>query len=460
MVELGIRTLVSIVLLSLGLGLFIGLLGRSALPPRQPKNRRLGLDEFSDPKSIVGKTADFAYRDDVTMDSPSHADEMGGDMDSSSLFVGDAPYVAHVSTMCRCSNGQLPRPIFPDGNPFLGSANGRGGSDVGVYQWPSRATGPAAKMFSHHPIEECICNKDRKRTQKTTDMYLKLISHEWFVSRRCPQFKGTSDWLRMPDLGVEKLPLFVGVLSYESPLSLQNSLRKWAAIDLFNRIRAQNVFIQLNHRSSADDEVLSQYQESLPRKLQHPFQAMGSAEENLHPGLAISRFCRMAEASEQSHPNGENLLLFLEKDWTVRTQNESKHSLEEIFFSANALLQRGVDVVRLKRPFKETDQAEMWDCPAYGVHWKCAGSHQQRWSNQPMIIRCDWYLRYLEPFALLSIVDPIMRACNREFDDPNYCDWEAAIQDGRVAWTNSQWVVASAGEQNHIYFDHEEVDGD
>lgn len=153
-------------------------------------------------------------------------------------------------------------------------------------------------------------------------------------------------------------------------------------------------------------------------------------------------------------------LLFLEKDWTVRTQNESKHSLEEIFFSANALLQRGVDVVRLKRPFKETDQAEMWDCPAYGVHWKCAGSHQQRWSNQPMIIRCDWYLRYLEPFALLSIVDPIMRACNREFDDPNYCDWEAAMQDGRVAWTNSQWVVASAGEQNHIYFDHEEVDGD
>ena len=75
-----------------------------------------------------------------------------------------------------------------------------------------------------------------------------------------------------------------------------------------------------------------------------------------------------------------------------------------------------------------------------------------------MIIRCDWFLRYLEPFALLSLVDPIMRACNREFGDPNYCDWEAAMQDGRVAWTNSQWVVASAGEQNHIYFEHEEVD--
>ena len=152
-------------------------------------------------------------------------------------------------------------------------------------------------------------------------------------------------------------------------------------------------------------------------------------------------------------------LLFLEKDWTIRTQNESKHTLEDIFFSANALLQRGVDVVRLKRPFKETDQTEMWDCPANGVHWKCATSHLQRWSNQPIIIRCDLFLRYLEPFALLSIVDPIMRACNREFGDPNYCDWEAAMQDGRVAWTNSQWVVANAGDQNHIYFEHEEIDG-
>ena len=57
-----------------------------------------------------------------------------------------------------------------------------------------------------------------------------------------------------------------------------------------------------------DDEVLNEYQASLPRNMQHPFQAMGSAEENLHPGLAISRFCRMAESSEQSHPNGENMV--------------------------------------------------------------------------------------------------------------------------------------------------------
>ena len=227
MVELRIRTLVSIIFVSLGLGLLLGLLGRSTLSARQSKSsinarfgqlrRKLGLlDDFSDPKSIVAKTADFAHQDDISMDSsPSHFD----DMDSSTLFVGDAPYVAHVSTMCRCPNGQLPRPIFPEDktgtqNPYLGSANGRGGSDVGLYQWPSKASGPA-KMFSHHPIEECICNKDRKRTQKTTDMYLKSISHDWFASRRCPQFQGTSDWLRMPDLAVEKLPLFVGVLSYE-----------------------------------------------------------------------------------------------------------------------------------------------------------------------------------------------------------------------------------------------------
>ena len=208
MVELRIRTLVSIVGVSLGLGLF---LGRSTstnarFERLQLRRQLIGLDEFSDPKSIVGKTT---YHDGVTMGPPLHVD------DTTSLLVGDAPYIAHVSTMCRCPSGQLPRPIFPDGNPFLGSANNRGGSDVGLYQWPSKATGPAAKMFSHHPIEECICNKDRKRTQKTTDMYLKSISNDWFVSRRCPQYKGTYDWLRMPDLAVEKLPLFVGVLSYE-----------------------------------------------------------------------------------------------------------------------------------------------------------------------------------------------------------------------------------------------------
>ena len=39
-----------------------------------------------------------------------------------------------------------------------------------------------------------------------------------------------------------------------------------------------------------------------------------------------------------------------------------------------------------------------------------------------------------------------------------YCDWEAAMQDGRIAWTNSQWVMANiAGPKGKLFF-HKEID--
>jgi hypothetical protein len=69
----------------------------------------------------------------------------------------------------------------------------------------------------------------------------------------------------------------------------------------------------------------------------------------------------------------------------------------------------------------------------------------------------------MEPYALVQ--DPIMTSCNEERKRLNYIDWEEALQDGRVAWTNSQWVVANnlmeCGPNNsgHCYlFDHVEVD--
>ena len=66
---------------------------------------------------------------------------------------------------------------------------------------------------------------------------------------------------------------------------------------------------------------------------------------------------------------------------------------------------------------------------------------------------------YLEPFALMSS-DPILTGCGRGFQSTGYCDWEEAMQDGRIAWTNSQWVVAhiSHNQDRPRLFVHKEVD--
>ena len=238
-----------------------------------------------------------------------------------------------------------------------------------------------------------------------------------------------------------------------TPLSLNNSLHNWLENDLFHRIGAQDVFVQLNHRSAHDDEILNEFQQT---KLQgrHPLTPLGAPEENLNPGLAISKFCRMAEQHPSSHPNGENLLLWLEKDWVI-IDNARKHKIEQIFQSARTLSQRGVPYVGLRADLGEAEQSKVWNCPTNGVPWKCMTAHQHRWLNFPSVIDCNWFLRFLEPYALMSTDDPIMN-CGRP---DGYCDWEKALQDGRIEWTNSQWVMAfiTRGEGGQLFM-HEEID--
>lgn len=93
--------------------------------------------------------------------------------------------------------------------------------------------------------------------------------------------------------------------------------------------------------------------------------------------------------------------------------------------------------------------------------FRCTTSHQHRWTNHPVLVKCDWFLRYLEPYALLS--DPIMY-CGSSFvhrKRDGYCDWEEALQDGRVAWTNSQWVMAHIPrEGGGQLFAHHEIEID
>jgi hypothetical protein len=59
----------------------------------------------------------------------------------------------------------------------------------------------------------------------------------------------------------------------------------------------------------------------------------------------------------------------------------------------------------------------------------------------------------------MSLTDPIMW-CGSSIAHrtSGYCDWEEVMQDGRVAWTNSQWVMAQAGKGGGSLFVHLEVD--
>ena len=358
----------------------------------------------------------------------------------------------HVSSMCRCPSDLVPFPISQSINQEQDAFETR------IIQPPSKATGSYHKRFIHHPIGECQClrgnGQERLEPTRTTDHFLSKISRRFFVetcSRDRPETESQTSWDQMPDFGVQDRPIFVGILSYESPLSLNNSLHNWLDNDFFRRIAAQDVMVQLNHRSDFDDEILREFQR-MSLNDRHPMTITGAPEENLNPGLAISKFCRMAEQHPSSHPNGENLLLWLEKDWVI-IDNTKKLRLEKIFESAIALSQRGVPYIGLRADLGETDGSRMWNCPAEGVPWMCFTARHHRWTNWPALIDCRWFLRYLEPFALMSMTDPIMW-CGRH----EYCDWEKATQDGRVAWTNSQWVVAHITRDEGQLFVHEEVD--
>ena len=51
-----------------------------------------------------------------------------------------------------------------------------------------------------------------------------------------------------------------------------------------------------------------------------------------------------------------------------------------------------------------------------------------------------------------------MYGCRPGFMQAGYSDWEEALMDGRVAWTDSQWTVAHVADPFDKLFKHHEVD--
>lgn len=337
-----------------------------------------------------------------------------------------------VPSMCRCSSGNLPVPRQSNSSQI---------HDTGILQEGCLATGGVDKHFF---MQKSVCDCRKKQGEVTTDLLLRKIE-----TRYCgTPADSTMDWAAMPDFGIEqKLPLFLGVLSHKSPKSLDAALTNWEQ-HAFADLGLSGTFVQLNARSEEDDAVIAKHKSAFD------FHITGSPDQNIHPGLAIARFCREAERSPHGHPNGENLLLFLEKDWHVCCDGRRLGYLQTVLDSMNTLMQRGVPYVRLTSVLTDVLPTSLWQCDAQGMTWDCTTAHKQRYTNLPSVLRCDWFLRYLEPFAVIE--DSIMFGCRRGFRQKKYFDWEEAMQDGRIAWTNSQWVVANY--KHGTLFSHKEVD--
>ena len=130
----------------------------------------------------------------------------------------------HVGTMCRCPSNSMPIPGQMSEN----------GIDTNIHQPPSLATGNQYNHYIMHPpsteVNGCTCIQDSIYAEPSTDEYLKQISQD-FYNERCPvneqAYVSNYNWNTMPDFGVEEsLPVFLGVLSYESPLSLNGTVSR------------------------------------------------------------------------------------------------------------------------------------------------------------------------------------------------------------------------------------------
>ena len=356
-----------------------------------------------------------------------------------------------VGSMCRCKKAALPVPGSMSETPY----------DTQIVQPPSLATGPA-KHFAMHALDKCDCVAGVfGSADMSDDRYIMS-----FRSIEEPKHPTNYDWDHLPDFGVEEsLPLFLGVLSYESPLSIQNTFRNWFKNNFFQKITAHGVFVQFNHRSTKDDEVMQEFQETLIQNQQPPITLMGSPEENLHPGLSIAKFCRAAEAHPASDPTGENLMMFLEKDWVLCEDCYNLKRLPELIRSAKTLLQSGVSYIRLapRLTGKKNKNIHSWKCVSQGISYDCTIAHHARWTNQPFVVNCRWFLRTFEPAAIFAENDGSMYGSRPGMQEHKYSDWEQLFQDGRVAWKDKQWVMAALAEPDpgvdpKLFF-HKEVDG-
>lgn len=232
-------------------------------------------------------------------------------------------------------------------------------------------------------------------------------------------------------------------------LSLSAGLLNWKETLFAPEVASQfkGFFLHLNNLSGADDAVAQPIARIIRERGLQVKITGGLSNENV--GKVISDQCRLAERSEHSHPRGENILLWLEKDWHWRIDVYGLDHLNDVINSAREILQRGV--VKLDMRPSGTRNIS-WPCRGQNVTWKCAPGFQYHNMNSPMLIRCDWFLRYFEPYALFD--EPVMLAYGRTGKKRKYYDWEEAGMDGRIEWVNSNWILGASQQR---LFQHVEL---
>ena len=337
-----------------------------------------------------------------------------------------------VETQCRCN----PNRCFSKGETQAVMA-------TNVTQPASLATGPP-KTFSK-AVRPCSCS-DGQCNVGLGDTFRKLETR--YSSTGSREARAGTPWAEIPDFGNERdLPVFVGALSFMSSLSLGAGLQNWKETFFSPQVASQfkGFYVHLNNRSRADDAVVEPFARHL-RDMGLPIAITGGVS-NDNVGKVIADQCRLAEQSEHSHPRGENVLLWLEKDWHWNVGGHGLDVLNDKIDSARELLQRGVVKLNMRIPHQWPSRPNItWPCRGQNVTWWCSPGFVFFNMNSPMLIRCDWHLRYFEPYALFT--EPVMMAYGRTGKKRAYVDWEDAGADGRIEWINSNWILGASQERD------------
>ena len=332
-----------------------------------------------------------------------------------------------VETQCRCNP-----------NRCFSKVETQAAIATNITQPASLATGPP-KSFSK-AVRPCSCGDGQCNVGIGTPAFLEVETR--YSKSVAHEARSATPWAEIPDFGNERdLPVFVGALSFMSPLSLGAGLQNWKETFFSPQVASQfkGFYLHLNNRSRADDAVVEPFARHL-RDMGLPIAITGGVS-NDNVGKVIADQCRLAEQSEHSHPRGENVLLWLEKDWHWNVGGHGLDVLNDKIDSAREVLQRGVVKLNM-RPAGRPDIT--WPCQGQNVTWRCSPGFVFHNMNSPMQIRCDWHLRYFEPYALFN--EAVMMAHGRTGKKRKYFDWEEAMADGRVEWVNSNWILGASQE--------------
>ena len=192
-----------------------------------------------------------------------------------------------VQPMRRCNSGSMPVTSRTD--------SVTGVLATGISQEQSVSLGGMKRLFLLRNNTRCECRPGLGAV--TRDMFLRRVETSYCSPAPTDS---TMRWFSLPDFGVhQKLPLFLGVLSYKSPKSLYAAFHNWQQQGLHN-VGLAGTYVQLNARSAEDEAVLTKFKTSFN------ITVSGNSSENLHAGLAIARFCRSRAVIDQP-PRGRKL---------------------------------------------------------------------------------------------------------------------------------------------------------